>query len=45
MAKSVARTSGTKRTTGFARMQPGEGIDKKDGDFAAEMAKMPGAPT
>ena len=30
--------------TGFVRMQPGEGIVKKEDDFAAEVAKMSGHP-
>ena len=30
------------KLTGFVRMQLGEGIEKKEDDFAAEVAKMSG---
>ena len=30
--------------TGFVRMQLGEGIEKMEDDFAAEVAKMSGQP-
>ncbi len=39
----IGKTAGAAVTlTGFVRMQLGEGIDKKDDDFAAEVAKMSG---
>jgi elongation factor Ts len=49
-AKSVAHAiteagkaaGGDVKLTGFVRMQLGDGIDKKDDDFAAEVAKMSG---
>ncbi len=36
------KAGGAVKITGFVRMQLGEGIDKKDDDFAAEVAKMSG---
>jgi elongation factor Ts len=40
----AAKTAGADvKLTGFVRMQLGEGIDKKDDDFAAEVAKMSAA--
>ncbi len=39
----IAKSAGADlKVTGFVRMQLGEGIDKKDDDFAAEVAKMSG---
>jgi elongation factor Ts len=42
LADLGSKSGGTITVTGFVRMQLGEGIDKKDDDFAAEVAKMSG---
>lgn len=42
LAEMGGKTGGTVSVTGFVRMQLGEGIDKKDDDFASEVAKMSG---
>jgi elongation factor Ts len=40
----MAKTAGAEvKLTGFARMQLGEGIEKAEDDFAAEVAKMSGS--
>ncbi|MDE2446922.1 MAG: elongation factor Ts [Alphaproteobacteria bacterium] len=41
--EEIAKTAGAAvKLTGFVRMQLGEGIEKNDDDFAAEVAKMSG---
>jgi elongation factor Ts len=43
VAAEVGKTAGAPvKITGFVRMQLGEGIEKKEDDFAAEVAKMSG---
>jgi len=39
IAEAAAKAGAAIKLTGFVRMQLGEGIDKKDDDFAAEVAK------
>lgn len=39
IAEAAARAGAAIKLTGYVRMQLGEGIDKKNGDFAAEVAK------
>jgi elongation factor Ts len=43
IAEAAARAGAAIKLTGYVRMQLGEGIDKKDDDFAAEVAKAAGA--
>ena len=40
--KGFILTGADVKLTGFVRMQIGEGLDKKEDDFAAEVAKMSG---
>ena len=42
IAEAAAKAGTAIKLTGFVRMQLGEGIDKKDDDFAAEVAKAAG---
>ncbi len=39
IAEAAAKTGASIKLVGYVRMQLGEGIDKKNGDFAAEVAK------
>ena len=40
LAEVASKAGGTAKITGFVRMQLGEGIEKQEDDFAAEVAKM-----
>jgi elongation factor Ts len=42
LAEAANKAGGAIKLTGYVRMQLGEGIDKGNGDFAAEVAKMSG---
>jgi elongation factor Ts len=42
IAEAAKAAGGDVKLTGFVRMQLGEGIEKKEDDFAAEVAKMSG---
>jgi elongation factor Ts len=42
LAEAANKAGGQARITGFVRMQLGEGIEKAEDDFAAEVAKMSG---
>ncbi len=42
LAEAASKAGGTAKITGFVRMQLGEGIEKAEDDFAAEVAKMSG---
>jgi elongation factor Ts len=44
IAEAAKAAGGDVKLTGFVRMQLGEGIEKKEDDFAAEVAKMSSAP-
>ncbi len=45
IAEAASKAGAPVKLLGYVRMQLGEGIEKKDDDFAAEVAKMSGAPT
>ena len=42
LAEAANKAGGAAKITGFVRMQLGEGIEKAEDDFAAEVAKMSG---
>ena len=42
LAEAAGKAGAAVKLTGYVRMQLGEGIEKKDDDFAAEVAKMSG---
>jgi elongation factor Ts len=42
IAEAATKTGSPVKLLGYVRMQLGEGIEKKDGDFAAEVAKAAG---
>ncbi len=44
LAEAAKAAGADVKLTGFARMQLGEGIEKKEDDFAAEVAKAAGVP-
>ncbi len=44
VAEAAKSAGADLKLTGFVRMQIGEGLDKKEDDFAAEVAKMSGQP-
>ena len=44
VAEAAKAAGADVKLTGFVRMQLGEGIEKKEDDFAAEVAKMSGQP-